>query len=62
MDGARELGGVVCKNIRSLMLELRNLNSHSSDSDDIEIIYDGRPQAKGVIQDRFEYNCFNFSL
>ncbi|KAG8199864.1 hypothetical protein JTE90_015857 [Oedothorax gibbosus] len=49
LDGARQLGGTVCKNIRSLMLELRNMNSQEKD---IEIVYDTR-QAKGIIKDRF---------
>ncbi|KAF8790741.1 E3 ubiquitin-protein ligase HUWE1 like protein [Argiope bruennichi] len=58
LDGARQLGQVVCKNIRALMYELRNLNvplvnDKFPESDDRDTEYDGKFQLKGTIQDRF---------
>ncbi|GBM42389.1 E3 ubiquitin-protein ligase HUWE1 [Araneus ventricosus] len=58
LDGARQLGQVVCKNIRALMYELRSLNAQLVNDkfpevDDRDLEYDGKFQLKGTIQDRF---------
>ncbi|GIX92131.1 e3 ubiquitin-protein ligase HUWE1 [Caerostris darwini] len=58
LDGARQLGQVVCKNIRALMYELRNLNKQLnadkfSEADEREAESEGKFQLKGTIQDRF---------
>lgn len=56
LDGARQLGSVVCCNILALMHELKyNLVADKgSESDDKESEYDGKFSMKGTIQDRYE--------
>lgn len=58
LDGARQLGQVVCQHIRSLIAELQHLNaqlaaSKSSDLEDKDAESDTKHQVKGTIQDRF---------
>lgn len=53
LDGARQLGSVVCCNILALMHELRfNLAEKAIEAEEKESEYDGKFTLKGTIQDR----------
>ena len=63
LEGARQLGSVVCCNILALMHELRynRTSDKNTDAENEEPKYDGKFPVKGTIKDRLVFFMTNYT-